>query len=585
MPPVGIQVKDKLLAVEASDKRTWNTVIRILALNEPARDIDVWKEPDVLSGHAHIRVPARDLNGVLREFDRRNISHYIVIDNIQRLIDGSGRDNATTSRMRRSEGSEEVVGRYARYDELGVPGKNKWRIWLDGGIHAREWISPATVISVAHQLLEGYETSDEGRRFLTDIDWYILPVANPDGYEYSHVMERLWRKNRRPVTKHCTGVDLNRNWDFHWGGVNADRDPCSNIFRGDKAESEPEVNNIINFLLPRADAFLAFLSLHSYYQLVTTRWAYDYNTNPPDHKELLAVAQQMVAAMSDTHNMSYQAGSAPELLYPYSGGSGDWARGTANITYAYLVELRDKGHFGFLLPSDQIVPVGEEMWAGMKVVARQILTKHSNATVPAVIPDVTYRGDDVTTTSTIRVTTRVRVTTRGFTRQRVTVKSTTPQTVHQTKTQIVSSGPTTRRFQSSTTDDVTPTMHQTKTQIVSSGPTTRRFQSRPTDDVTQGDRSPSSEELDNEGMTSTASSSQGNLTHSSQATSGQSSSTQTSPRTNWTIKVRRGGDSEKTRDAPSSSMVNGSCRTCRYVILNMLVGFCVCLKTALVWLS
>lgn len=72
--------------------------------------------------------------------------------------------------------------------------------------------------------------------------------------------------------------------------VNADRDPCSNIFRGDKAESEPEVNNIINFLLPRADAFLAFLSLHSYYQLVTTRWAYDYNTNPPDHKELVSIS-------------------------------------------------------------------------------------------------------------------------------------------------------------------------------------------------------------------------------------------------------------------------------------------------------
>ena len=225
------------------------------------------------------------------------------------------------------------------------------------------------------------------------------------------------------------------------------------------------------------------------------------------------------------------------------------------------------------------------MWAGMKVVARQILTKHSNATVPEVIPDVTYRGDDVTTTSAIRVTTRVRVTTRGFTRQRVTVKSTTPQTVHQTKTQIVSSGPTTRRFRSSTTDDVTQTMHHTKTQIVSSGPTTRRFQSSTTDDVTQGDRSPSSEALDSEGTTSTASSGQSNLTHSSQSTSGQSSSTQSNPRTNWTLKVRTGGDSEKTRDDASSSMVNGSCRTCRHVILNMLVGFCVCLKTALVWLS
>jgi len=29
---------------------------------------------------------------------------------------------------------------------------NKWSIWLDGGIHAREHITPATVIYVADQV-------------------------------------------------------------------------------------------------------------------------------------------------------------------------------------------------------------------------------------------------------------------------------------------------------------------------------------------------------------------------------------------------------------------------------------------------
>ena len=36
--------------------------------------------------------------------------------------------------------------------QLGYPGRNKWRIWIDGGIHAREWIATATVISIAQQV-------------------------------------------------------------------------------------------------------------------------------------------------------------------------------------------------------------------------------------------------------------------------------------------------------------------------------------------------------------------------------------------------------------------------------------------------
>jgi len=36
------------------------------------------------------------------------------------------------------------------------------------------------------QLLRSYETSDAWSNWmLANIDWYLLPVVNPDGYEYS----------------------------------------------------------------------------------------------------------------------------------------------------------------------------------------------------------------------------------------------------------------------------------------------------------------------------------------------------------------------------------------------------------------
>ena len=31
---------------------------------------------------------------------------------------------------------------------------------------------------------------------IQSVDWYIAPLLNPDGYEYTHIYMRLWRKNR-----------------------------------------------------------------------------------------------------------------------------------------------------------------------------------------------------------------------------------------------------------------------------------------------------------------------------------------------------------------------------------------------------
>ena len=46
------------------------------------------------------------------------------------------------------------------------------------GIHAREWIAPAATTYIIKQLVE---RSGENEDLIDFYDFYILPVANPDG--------------------------------------------------------------------------------------------------------------------------------------------------------------------------------------------------------------------------------------------------------------------------------------------------------------------------------------------------------------------------------------------------------------------
>ena len=108
----------------------------------------------------------------------------------------------------------------------------------DGGIHAREWISPATVTGILRDLVEHKENY---ANILSKLDIYLLPLLNPDGYEYSRSTDRLWRKNRsHPERGRCAGVDLNRNFSYKWGGRGSSGKTCSEEFRGQRPLSEPE---------------------------------------------------------------------------------------------------------------------------------------------------------------------------------------------------------------------------------------------------------------------------------------------------------------------------------------------------------
>lgn len=99
---------------------------------------------------------------------------------------------------------------------------------MESGMHAREWASPPTVLYLLNRLIENPSTRTE---LLERVDWLIVPMQNPDGYEFSRNTQRLWRLNRRNVTATCVGVDLNRNNAYSWRAATLTQPVSSHLFQ------------------------------------------------------------------------------------------------------------------------------------------------------------------------------------------------------------------------------------------------------------------------------------------------------------------------------------------------------------------
>lgn len=58
-----------------------------------------------------------------------------------------------------------------------------------------------------------------------------------------------------------------------------------------------------------------------------------------------------------------------------AGSSIDWVKGAVGVKYAFTLELRDSGRYGFLLPASQILPSGKETWTALYASAVELATR------------------------------------------------------------------------------------------------------------------------------------------------------------------------------------------------------------------
>nr|XP_012552440.2 carboxypeptidase B isoform X1 [Bombyx mori] len=367
-------------------------------------NVDIWEHGMARVRDAEVMVSPEQSKEFFETLDNNGLKYYLKIEDVSKVLKEHEEDLAKWRRNRNNrmifqdypryaevnQYMEEIAARYPNLVTLVNAGKSfegrdikylkisttnfedprKPVYFMDGMMHAREWVTtPVTMYSI-FRLVENLR--DNERDLLEDIDWIILPIVNPDGYEFSHTDDRLWRRTRSvnlEVSTTCFGVDANRNFDVDFNTLGVSSDPCSQTYPGVAPFSEPEtriVRDILSKYLPRIQLYN---NIHSHGNYVL--FGFGNNTLTPNVAQLHHVAAAMGAAMDAVKLPEagyYLIGNSGLVLYRTSGSAQDYGQ-HVGVPFSYTLELPGYG-YDFRVPPSFIDHINEETWKGIAITAR-----------------------------------------------------------------------------------------------------------------------------------------------------------------------------------------------------------------------
>jgi len=265
-------------------------------------------------------------------FDPRYHTHAAVL----RELDSLARSNPSIMHL-------DTIGLTTR-DSLVIPAvkisdhpqqdEDEPAVLYVGNHHAEEILGVEICMYMIRDLIVNYGTDSAKTYWVNNREIWIVPMLNAEGHEVVlSEMDTIWRKNKRDNNQNGVfdldydGVDLNRNYDFHWteGGS---MDPASENYRGSAPFSENETRAIRN--LARSENFVFAVSYHSARtgigEVLYYPWS-DPSGYPPDIIFLRQVADSASKRIvNDAGNGHYWAmiglgldGMARNWLYGVSG--------------------------------------------------------------------------------------------------------------------------------------------------------------------------------------------------------------------------------------------------------------------------
>ncbi|KAI8952640.1 hypothetical protein F4801DRAFT_539766 [Xylaria longipes] len=273
-------------------------------------------------------------------------------------------------------------------------------ILVTGGLHAREWIATSSVNYAAWSFIQSVDKDPAVKNILERFDLVFIPVLNPDGYEYTWEVDRLWRKSRqRTKMSYCPGFDLDHSFPYQWDSVEHQSEPCSESYGGDEPFQAVEAAQLADWARNETEngsKFVGYLDLHSYSQQILVPYSFSCNVQPPNMENLQEVAMNLGKHMRLSNGELYTVASAcegavlnsAEPLVEARGGSAiDYFYHELGAHYSYQIKLRDTGSYGFLLPNDNIIPAGEEVFHAMKYLGDFLLGNNGHEWAQGTLSD------------------------------------------------------------------------------------------------------------------------------------------------------------------------------------------------------
>lgn len=236
-----------------------------------------------------------------------------------------------------------------------TPNARKPRLFVSAQIHAREISTGDMAWRWIDHLTTGYGKDPEVTALLDTTEIWVVPIANPDGVQIVQSggdSPKLQRKNANHTNgpKVCPtetdpgaqiGIDVNRNFDAQWGDNGTSADPCSQVYRGPKPDSEVETRALEKFfrsLYPdkrgpgltdpaAADTRGMVVTMHAALNVVLLPWGFT-TTPSPNDGPLRAMAKDMAQLAG-----GWEYGQPGELLYTAGGSIDDWVYGELGVPH------------------------------------------------------------------------------------------------------------------------------------------------------------------------------------------------------------------------------------------------------------
>ena len=343
-------------------------------------------------------IPVTDQN------DKYNYQAFHSLDeNLQWLEDTLERFPKFTTRVNfgKSYQGRPIVGLKI---SANITTKSSKVLFINTGMHAREWAGPSQMINLVQEILTLLEESSSSSRYhfktlLSEIDLIALPHMNPDGYQYSWTTDRVWRRTRsdnKPVIEQI-GVDPSRNFPVVWDRSDIDpyTDPNEssrfdpNNYRGPSPASENCVEAFIDYFkneIIKSYQDIAYIDVHCCAQSIFYPFGYQANDQITDEKNqrnfqvLEKISKKMADAAEKSSKKFFSHGPTYQIYGPVTGTSMDYVYDKLKVTCVFTIEMRtpetydetDHTYTRFVFEAREIPEYSAEMLAMYRVLLAHV---------------------------------------------------------------------------------------------------------------------------------------------------------------------------------------------------------------------